>query len=30
MWGVIASILLMVAHSFIPFPAEFVAIANGM
>ena len=30
MWGVIASILLMVAHSFIPFPAEFVAIATGM
>lgn len=30
MWGVIASILMMVAHSFIPFPAEFVAIANGM
>jgi uncharacterized membrane protein YdjX (TVP38/TMEM64 family) len=30
MWGVIGSILLMIAHSFIPFPAEFVAIANGM
>ena len=29
-WGVIASILLMVLHSFVPFPAEFVAIANGM
>ncbi len=30
MWGVAASIGLMVIHSFIPFPAEFVAIANGM
>jgi uncharacterized membrane protein YdjX (TVP38/TMEM64 family) len=30
MWGVIGSIALMIAHSFIPFPAEFVAIANGM
>ncbi len=30
MWGVAASILLMVAHSFVPFPAEFVAVANGM
>jgi uncharacterized membrane protein YdjX (TVP38/TMEM64 family) len=29
-WGVFASILLMVLHSFVPFPAEFVAIANGM
>ncbi len=29
-WGVVASILLMVLHSFVPFPAEFVAIANGM
>ncbi len=29
-WGVVASILLMVVHSFVPFPAEFVAIANGM
>jgi uncharacterized membrane protein YdjX (TVP38/TMEM64 family) len=29
-WGVVAAILLMVAHSFIPFPAELVAIANGM
>jgi len=29
-WGVAASIALMVAHSFIPFPAEFLAIANGM
>jgi uncharacterized membrane protein YdjX (TVP38/TMEM64 family) len=30
MWGVVASILLMVLHSFVPFPAEFVAMANGM
>lgn len=30
MWGVAASILLMVLHSFVPFPAEFVAMANGM
>lgn len=29
-WGVVASILVMVAHSFVPFPAELVAIANGM
>ncbi len=29
-WGVAASIGLMVLHSFVPFPAEFVAIANGM
>ncbi len=32
-WGslsVVASIGLMVVHSFVPFPAEFVAIANGM
>jgi uncharacterized membrane protein YdjX (TVP38/TMEM64 family) len=29
-WGVAASIALMVLHSFIPFPAELVAIANGM
>ena len=30
MWGVAASILLMVLHSFVPFPAEVVAMANGM
>ncbi len=30
MWAIAASILLMVVHSFIPFPAEFVAVANGM
>jgi uncharacterized membrane protein YdjX (TVP38/TMEM64 family) len=29
-WGVAASILLMVLHSFVPFPAEVVAMANGM
>jgi len=32
-WGslsVVASIALMVIHSFVPFPAEFIAIANGM
>lgn len=29
-WGVAATVFLMVAHSFIPFPAEFVAIAAGM
>lgn len=29
-WGIAASIGLMILHSFVPFPAEFVAIANGM
>jgi uncharacterized membrane protein YdjX (TVP38/TMEM64 family) len=29
-WGVLASIGMMVFHSFVPFPAEFVAIANGV
>ena len=29
-WGVLVSLGLMIIHSFIPFPAEFVAIANGM
>ncbi|MEM7634409.1 MAG: TVP38/TMEM64 family protein [Pseudomonadota bacterium] len=29
-WGKLGVIGLMVAHSFIPFPAEFVAIAAGM
>lgn len=28
--GVAASLALLVAHTFVPFPAEFVAIANGM
>ena len=29
-WGVLVSLGLMIIHSFIPFPAEFVAIANGL
>ena len=29
-WGVLASIGLMVLHSFVPFPAVLFAIANGM
>jgi uncharacterized membrane protein YdjX (TVP38/TMEM64 family) len=29
-WGVVASIGFMVAHSFVPFPAELIAFANGM
>jgi uncharacterized membrane protein YdjX (TVP38/TMEM64 family) len=29
-WSVAASIGLMVLHSFVPFPAEFLALANGM
>lgn len=29
-WGVTVSLGLMVAHSFVPFPAELVGIANGM
>jgi len=29
-WGVVGSIALMVAHSFLPFPSEIIAIANGM
>ena len=29
-WGVAGAILLMVLHSFVPFPAEIVAMANGM
>ena len=29
-WGIAASIGLMILHSFVPFPAEFLAIANGM
>ena len=29
-WGVAASVGLMVVHSFVPFPAEFLAVANGM
>lgn len=30
MWGVLGSIGLMIVHSLVPFPAEFLAIANGM
>jgi len=29
-WGVAGSIGLMILHSFVPFPAEFLAFANGM
>lgn len=29
-WGIAGSIGLMVLHSFVPFPAEIVAMANGM
>ncbi len=29
-WGVAGSIGLMTAHSFLPFPAEIIAVANGM
>ena len=29
-WGAAVSIGLMVAHSFVPFPAEILAVANGM
>jgi uncharacterized membrane protein YdjX (TVP38/TMEM64 family) len=29
-WGVAVSIGLMVVHSFIPFPAEVIALANGI
>jgi len=29
-FGIIASIALMTMHTFIPFPAEFLALANGM
>jgi uncharacterized membrane protein YdjX (TVP38/TMEM64 family) len=29
-WGVLAAVGLMVLHSFVPFPAEIVACANGM
>jgi len=29
-WAPVASISLMILHSFIPFPAELIAIANGM
>lgn len=29
-WGPVGSIGLMTLHSFVPFPAEFLSIANGM
>lgn len=29
-WGVLLSIALMTVHSFLPFPAEVIAIANGV
>lgn len=29
-WSILASIGLMVIHSFVPFPAELVAVANGV
>jgi len=29
-WAPVASVALMILHSFIPFPAELIAIANGM
>lgn len=29
-WGVAGSIGLMVVHSFLPFPSEVIALANGM
>ena len=29
-WGVAGSIGLMILHSLVPFPAEFLALANGM
>jgi uncharacterized membrane protein YdjX (TVP38/TMEM64 family) len=29
-WAIIGSVILMVAHSFVPLPSEFIAIANGM
>jgi uncharacterized membrane protein YdjX (TVP38/TMEM64 family) len=29
-WAAVGSILLMIAHSLIPFPAEFLTFANGM
>ncbi|MBI4183452.1 MAG: TVP38/TMEM64 family protein [Proteobacteria bacterium] len=29
-WGVAVSVILMVIHSFIPFPAEVISLANGM
>lgn len=30
LWAPVASMFLMVVHSFVPFPAEMLAVANGM
>ena len=30
MWGIAGSVALMMVHSFVPFPAELLACANGM
>lgn len=30
LWGALGSMLLMVLHSFVPIPAEVIAVANGM
>jgi uncharacterized membrane protein YdjX (TVP38/TMEM64 family) len=30
MWGIAGSVLLMVLHSFVPVPAEVIAVANGV
>ena len=29
-WGPVSAVSLMVLHSFVPFPAEFLALANGI
>ncbi len=29
-WAMAGSVLLMIAHSFVPFPSELIAIANGI
>lgn len=29
-WTMLASMALMILHSFLPFPSEVIAIANGM
>ncbi|MCW2242081.1 TVP38/TMEM64 family protein [Azospirillum canadense] len=29
-WGVLLSVGLMILHSFVPFPAELLSVANGM
>jgi uncharacterized membrane protein YdjX (TVP38/TMEM64 family) len=30
MWGAVGSIAIMILHSFVPLPAEIIAMANGM